>query len=147
MININANDIKTISIKIKELNDKSIKNIQRCVVKSTYTIERDAKNNLAKNGSVKTGHLRRSLSSNIKMGGSKTTGEVSTNVFYAIFVEKGTNPHLIRPKRKKALYWKGVPHPVKLVRHPGGKKKPYLIPAFDNEVPNFIKEIEKAVDF
>ncbi|WP_343073091.1 hypothetical protein [Clostridium sp. YIM B02569] len=27
----------------------------------------------------------------------------------------------IRPKNKKALYWKGAAHPVKQVNHPGTK--------------------------
>lgn len=146
MIKVDVRNIRTLKITIRELNNNSAKNIKRCVTKSTYQIERKAKINLAKNKSVKTGHLRRSLNSNIKNTGKKTIGEVSTNVFYAYFVEGGTKAHIIKAKRKKALYWQGAKHPVKSVKHPGSKAKPYLIPAFDEERTNFEKEIRKAVE-
>lgn len=35
------------------------------------------------------------------------------------WVERGTRPHIIRPKVKKALFWPGAGHPVASVRHPG----------------------------
>lgn len=146
MIKLDTRNIRTLKITIKELNNNSVENIKKCVTKSTHQIERKAKINLTKNTSVKTGHLRRSLNSNIKNTGGKTTGEVSTNVFYAYFVEGGTKAHIIKAKRKKALYWKGAKHPVKSVNHPGSKAKPYLIPAFDEECTNFEKEIRKAVE-
>ena len=38
---------------------------------------------------------------------------------YAAHVNYGTRPHVIRPVNKKALYWAGAEHPVKLVNHPG----------------------------
>lgn len=44
---------------------------------------------------------------------------VTDNVYYGIFLEYGTRPHIINPKNKKALYWKGADHPVKKVMHPG----------------------------
>lgn len=38
---------------------------------------------------------------------------------YAIYVEEGAAPHEIWPNSKKALYWEGAAHPVKMVNHPG----------------------------
>lgn len=55
--------------------------------------------------------------------------KVGTNVKYARPVEFGTAPHVILPKVKKALYWKGADHPVFSVNHPGTKEHPYLRPA------------------
>ena len=60
-------------------------------------------------------------------------------------VEEGTRPHTIRARGKKALYWKGAKHPVKSVRHPGSKAKPYLIPAFNKEKEVIIRDIEKII--
>ncbi len=37
----------------------------------------------------------------------------------AEILEKGTPPHIIRPKDKKALHWPGAQHPVAQVNHPG----------------------------
>lgn len=53
--------------------------------------------------------------------------------FYAHFVEFGTKPHIIKPKRGKRLAFvvasKVVAVPI--VRHPGTKPRPFLGPAFD----------------
>lgn len=66
------------------------------------------------------------------------------NVGYAAAVEYGSRPHVIRPKRAKALAWGGPrtlggrlrsggspTHFAKVVNHPGTKPKPFLIPAFE----------------
>ena len=45
---------------------------------------------------------------------------------YFPHVEFGTLPHIIRPKNKKALFWKGAEHPMKLVHHPGTKPNPFV---------------------
>lgn len=54
---------------------------------------------------------------------------VGSDLPHAIMVEEGTDPHVIRPRVKKALWWEGLAHPVPLVNHPGGRAKPYLRPA------------------
>ena len=38
---------------------------------------------------------------------------------YAEWVNDGTQPYTITPTSKKALYWEGADHPVKVVHHPG----------------------------
>ena len=98
--------------------------------------------NVTANGSVKTGHLRRSIQGQV----NGLTGIVHTsNLKYAPWVEKGTRPHTIRPKRKKFLYWRGASHPVKKVHHPGGRAKPYLIPAFEQEKPKFLQNLKDCI--
>ncbi len=37
----------------------------------------------------------------------------------ADILERGTPPHVIEPKNKKALAWPGGRHPVRRVNHPG----------------------------
>ena len=115
--------------------------VKEAIRKSTLSIERQAKTNLTNNGSVVTGHLRRSISHKV----SANEGIVSANTKYAEGVEKGTKPHIIRAKKKKALYWQGANHPVKVVNHPGSKAKPYLIPALKSEQPKFIQNLKEAV--
>ena len=48
-----------------------------------------------------------------------------SGVEYALAVHEGTKPHVIEPKKKKALYWDGAGHPVKRVMHPGTQANPY----------------------
>lgn len=43
--------------------------------------------------------------------------------------EYGTEPHLIEPRTKKALWWPGAHYPVKKVQHPGTPAQPFMRPA------------------
>jgi hypothetical protein len=68
---------------------------------------------------------------------------VQARAGYAAYVELGTKPHVIRPKRKRVLAWaataggsrlSGRPRKgatmrfAKVVHHPGTKPNPYLLP-------------------
>ena len=142
MIKINTNEIDKFAVELIKLSEKSRDNVQKAIKKSAFNIESQAKKNLASNKSVVTGHLRRSIAT--KMGDLEATIHTS-NVKYAVIVEKGSKAHVIRPKNKKALYWKGAKHPVKQVNHPGSKAKPYLEPAFESEKDKFIENLKEAI--
>ena len=142
MIKIDTNEIDKFAVELIELSEKSRDNVQKAVKKSAFNIESQAKKNLASNKSVVTGHLRRSIAT--QMGDLEATIHTS-NVKYAVIVEKGSKAHVIRPKNKKALYWKGAKRPVKLVNHPGSKAKPYLEPAFESEKDKFIENLKEAI--
>lgn len=71
----------------------------------------------------------RKLSENIQVKAVGLEGSVGPNLEitpYGWWVHQGTDPYTIRPKRKKALWWKGALHPVKKVRHPGIKANPFV---------------------
>ena len=140
MIKIDSSDLNKFSVILRELPDEIKDNVRKVVKNSAFNIERNAKSS----ASVKTGHLRRSIST--KMGDMEATIHTS-NLKYAPMVEFGTRPHIIRAKNKKALYWKGAAHPVKQVNHPGSKAKPYLIPAFEKEIPYFVEKLKEVVEW
>lgn len=75
---------------------------------------------------VESRHLRDS----IRYRADNTKVEIGTKVKYAAIHQFGgrTSPTIIKPRRKKALWWPGAPHPVKSVRHPGVAipARPYL---------------------
>jgi len=144
MINIDTSEIDKFVIDLKEVSEEIRSDIQKVLVNSGFNIEARAKRNISNNGSVKTGHLRRGITTNV--GNMEVTVHTS-NIKYARLVEEGTRPHTIRAKNKKALYWKGAKHPVRSVRHPGSKAKPYLIPAFEAEKKELIKELEKVIEW
>lgn len=144
MIKIDNSELDKFSVYLKTKSEEDEKKIQNVIKNSAMTIERNAKSNLTSNKSVKTGHLGRGIATNI--GNMEATVHTS-NIKYASMVEKGTKAHIIRPKNKKALYWKGASHPVKQVNHPGSKAKPYLIPAFDKEVPYFVEKLKEVVEW
>jgi HK97 gp10 family phage protein len=86
---------------------------------STGILENTAKANTP----VRTGTLRRSITSNPV---TATHGVVGTSVPYAKYVHEGTGARVIVPVNKKALYWPGAAHPVRRVNHPGTKANPFM---------------------
>jgi hypothetical protein len=98
-----------------------------------------------------TGHLRQSV-------GWRPEGRMSALVYvqapYAPFVEEGTDPHIIRPRRRRALK---IPNPqgggyiiVAKVKHPGSKAKPFFfadMPARQGRMLEaFSAELGKAME-
>ncbi len=69
----------------------------------------------------RTGHARQAIHGEVEVQNNKYTIYTSHGVQYGEYLENGTPPHIIRPKNKKALYWKGAAYPVKQVNHPGTK--------------------------
>lgn len=87
----------------------------------------------------KTGNLGRS----IRIGAvSPTRAETVATAHYAAYVERGTRPHIIKPKNKKVLAWAangsarlsgavrtgGSVRFAKRVKHPGTKAQPFMVP-------------------
>lgn len=92
--------------------------IQRAISLSIAVVGRQSKIEAP----VKTGRLRAGIRSRIV----PFRGIVESTVAYGIFIHEGTSAHIIRPVKKKALYWKGAKHPVKSVRHPGTRANPFM---------------------
>lgn len=85
--------------------------IEAAIRQTTLYAEEECK----KEAPFKSGALRRGHSSQI----SPTKGLVKNSQKYWVHVVYGTKAHIITPKKKKALYWKGAKHPVPKVTHPG----------------------------
>ncbi|BDR81024.1 hypothetical protein [Clostridium tetani] len=69
----------------------------------------------------RTGHARQALHSGVESENNSYSIYLSHGVEYGEILEEGSKPHVIIPKNKRALYWKGAAHPVKKVNHPGTK--------------------------
>ena len=115
-IKINGLDKLTTALKNSPIIAK--KQIGKAIALSVALVNRNAK----LEAPVKSGILRAGIHSKI----SPFNGKVESTTSYGIFVHEGTSPHIIRPVKKKALYWKGAAHPVKLVHHPGTKANPFM---------------------
>ncbi len=58
------------------------------------------------------------------------TGEFGWNIYeshkHGLWIREGTIGHSIFPRRKKALYWPGLPHPIAWTPNPGIRRpNPY----------------------
>ena len=91
---------------------------------------------------VDSGALRNShVAEPIKVSGDKVTTEISVEggakQDYAMYVHEGTKPHVIKPRRKKVLSWKGPEGRVfaTAVNHPGTEPRPWLRNALQATAP------------
>lgn len=109
----------------------------------TNTFAHDLENKAKVNAKWKdrTGHARQSLNGKAFNKGSTYRISLSHGVEYGEILEEGSKPHIIRPKNKKALYWRGASHPVKQVNHPGTKGKPIIGPTIESNMDNIKKSI------
>lgn len=100
-------------------------------------VANDLRNALVRNAPVDNGRLKNSIK--VRLEDNKIKVYI---VDYAIFVEYGTQPHIIRPKNAKALKFKKDNKTVfaKEVHHPGTKANPFMRNTFYHE---FTKIVEK----
>ena len=70
---------------------------------------------LERNSPVDHGVLKKWFSESL----SSDEAVIKSPAEYAEWVNDGTQPYTITPTSKKALYWEGADHPVKVVHHPG----------------------------
>ena len=126
------------------------KNVLRGALReAALVIEREAK--VRAQGAIGgSGRLRESIrvSAGAKRGGRiwahiKAGGRKKGDAFYAHFVEFGTRPHEIRPKKALSMFFAGLFH--KVIKHPGARKKPFMRPAFDSKAGEALDVFTKYV--
>jgi len=93
-------------------------------------------------GKKKGTNLKNSGTTEFSGSGFNTSAKVKFTAPYALFVHEGTGifgplqkPFTVEPKKKKALFWTGAPHPFKKVTIKGMKARPFLKQAAEEEFP------------
>lgn len=97
--------------------------ITRYLEQVAVAIEADAKAGCPR----KTGHLAESIHHEIT--GDGKTARIGTNVDYALSVELGSRPHIIRGNPYLAFDGDNGRVVVREVHHPGTPEQPFLRPA------------------
>ncbi len=121
MATITIKNLAKIKIAFKKAPELARRQYLLAIKLSADSIKRTMQNEVP----MKTRNLRRSIQS--KVSGTKAIiGPNLNDAPYALFVHEGTRAHDIRPRTKKALFWKGARHPVKSVRHPGTKANKFV---------------------
>lgn len=86
----------------------------------------------------------------VSSSGMSADGEVRIDVPYAAVVVEGSRPHIIEPRRKKALRFKSGGETVfaKRVHHPGTKPNPFMEtairPATEAQLVNTMEAVIEA---
>ncbi|WP_027717296.1 hypothetical protein [Desulfovirgula thermocuniculi] len=89
----------------------------------------------------RTGEARKGIRGGVKTSRGGFTLYLEHTVWYARFLETGTQPHEIEPELKKALHWPGADRPVGKVMHPGIKSYAVLVPTADANIDDITKAI------
>ena len=147
-ITISDKEMRKVQKDLSDYSSTVSKEIQGAIVRATYRVGGRAR----RNAPSKFGKLRQSIREKI----GKLKGEISVNVDYAGAVERGTKPHIIKPKKKKALafkpgggfrFWDESGRVVlKSVKHPGTSPQPFLGPAMEAEVRPLTKKIKDIIE-
>ena len=128
--------------KFKNLSEKDLKAAtDKWLKESAILIEWEAKKEVP----VDNGNLRKSIKSAVY----PDYAVVYTNIFYAPFVHEWTKPHLIRPVRKKALFWidkEWMGHFATLVHHPWYKWNPFFTRAAENKSERIVNRFYEIIN-
>lgn len=103
---------------------------------------RRIKNGAIRRVSVRTGELKQSIKSSYS--DDKMVGIVRAKAPHAHLIEFGHRGAIVKPKKKKAMKIGENTFAAKAVLPPV-KAKPFIIPAFEAEVPKIIKDLQQAI--
>lgn len=108
---------------------------QGIATRAVARMSRQVMNEATQRAPVDTGNLRRTIQTDpIQVQGNQVIGGVSVTANYARFVHDGTAPHVIRPRRARALRWQGAGGRAvfaMIVHHPGTRPRPFLLNALN----------------
>lgn len=138
-------DLKNIIKTLKDVEVKTTTGFRTALKQTAEDMAKDAKNNVRRS-SYKTGALHRSINTVYEKQGTQAIIQATAN--HASFVENGTRAHTIKPKNAKVLAFNSGNKMVftKNVKHPGTKAKPFMEPAFNKNIPNYIKRLEDVIN-
>jgi phage gpG-like protein len=94
---------------------------------------------------VKTGDLRRKITSETQHTSTSSKAKVGTNVEYAQALEEGSKPHAINYSKPQHLNIEGRWVTVKKINHPGTKAQPFLKPSIDDNLSEIKTMIQKGM--
>ena len=152
MITINIIGDTSVIAKLQRIYPRMLANLERTVNACGNDLVGYIKSSKL-NGQVlmqRTGKLAGSINAKLAVvTGDSVIGRVgSYNCVYAAIHEYGgtTPAHDIYPRNKKALYWPGADHPVKVVHHPGSKfpERSFLRSGLADKAVSYRMRIEKA---
>lgn len=121
---------------IQELLNSETGPVGRVLVTKAQRVTQDAKRRCpvspSGSGDHPTGWLRSSIDWDLSRDAEGLHADIGTDVDYAVFVEFGTKPHVIRSHGDYPLRNAKTGQTFgRVVHHPGTKAQPFLRPALD----------------
>lgn len=151
-VTIDPKSVQDVFRNYRLFNKNIQRNLENTVNDSAKAIKRGAKQRVPSRGVRKNaGGRKLDLKSRItlsraKFKKDKTAAKVISGAPHSHLVEYGTAPHFLDKgiKRKKPMVIDGQPV-VGKIRHPGSKKRPFMIPAYMAERNKFLRSVEKVI--
>lgn len=120
---VKITNLRELQAKLKKFPQVTEKHMQRAMNAGAAEIHKNATRG---NVPWKTGNLVQSFGVVIGRLYASVAPNRTTPAKYAVFVHEGTGPHVITPKKGKALFWPGAKHPVARVNHPGTRPNKFI---------------------
>ena len=120
--------------------DKLEGGVDRALGMMVEAAAKDMTAGLMRRTPIKTGRARSGWEVSYSGG---TTARIENTVEYVGYLDKGTKPHVIRPKTKKALAFNGIVR--KSVNHPGTKALNIVQNTIDQDLPKAIDAAQRSL--
>lgn len=106
-------------------------------------LEKQARSNAS--WTDRTGNTRRAIHGGADRKSSGTVVYLAHGSIIGLYMEKGTAPHVIRPKNKKALRFTSGGSTIfaKRVNHPGIKARPIIDPTAESNLPRIKRQVRR----
>jgi phage gpG-like protein len=152
-IEINSN-VKQIAAAVGGCDRAMAEAVARAMgIENDLTVGHITKNKLRQRGPTTLGVVSRTLSRSIRatkpvISGSGVSSSIGTNVKYAGAHEYGSKPHIIRPRKAKALRFSGPNGLVfaKFVNHPGTPARRPIGSGIEERAENYSTSISRAIE-
>lgn len=109
------------------------------MTKATTWVQEDAKRISPGSFKNQTGNLRRNIWRRVE---SAARGVIGVGEKYGAYVEFGTKPHIITPKKARVLKFKSGGKTIfaRKINHPGSRPYPFMEPAFKDNLNRITSE-------
>jgi HK97 gp10 family phage protein len=128
MTGLASADVSRLAEALRRTADQSGVTTQQVLISGANYIKAEMESRVP----VDTGNLRESIGIKV-LSDRVIIGPDAVQAPYAIYVEEGTKPHLIKPKSPGGTLRFVIDGQVvyaKSVQHPGTKAQPFIVPAF-----------------
>lgn len=145
-VTVKLEGVEKLKKRVMKLGDAVRTEVANAVKSSAVAIESGAKVRCT----VDTGNLRANIHHSIDPKDPLVGKIAAVKVEYASYVEFGTRPHFPPPEAlKKWAAAHGMPGGeyaiARAIARRGTKARPYLYPAYEEEIPRFRKRVEVAI--
>lgn len=146
-ITVQITGAQTLLNDLRQLPERMEASVIRQMSQIAYDKMQEGAGRHSKTGALFRSLYNRSIPKGREVGHDPLKTRLESGLSYDRFVIFGTRPHVILPRKKKALRWSGggVFHFAKVVNHPGYRGDNYMQSAADAAIAQFSAIVTAAM--